>query len=62
MKSQKTGLLQQATQINRKKAAKSLKKLVNPAPMELAEQESKELHNECNGVCSISWKPAAVAN
>jgi hypothetical protein len=56
MKSKRSGYLAKVTQGNKK----TNKVSPMPAPAELQEEKTPEQH-ECNGICSIAWKPAAAA-
>jgi hypothetical protein len=56
MKSKRTGYLAKVTQGKKKNPKVS----PMPAPAELKDDKQTEQH-ECNGICSIAWKPAAAA-
>lgn len=56
MKSKRSGYLSKVTQ-----GTKQPNKLnPMPAPAELQEDKKTDQH-ECNGMCSIAWKPATAA-
>jgi hypothetical protein len=57
MKSKRSGYLSKVTQGNKKNPKVS----PMPAPAELSEDKKSEQHENCNGICSIAWKPALAA-
>jgi len=57
MKSKRSGYLAKVTQGNKKNPKVS----PMPAPAELQEEQKTDQHHECNGICSIAWKPATAA-
>ena len=58
MKSKRVGLLSKVTQGSKKKQSKALS-TVNSTE---SQDSKKDMTADCNGVCSIAWKPATAVS